>query len=202
MQGDEQVLAGLDAEPSRRAEARKRSSSATRVSIIVLPTKCMRSSAMPSARRFSIASSLCRKRRSENSVGDDPVDLLGHRAVEAAQAGLDVGDRDAHLGRGQRRGQGRVDVAGDDHEVGLLPRAARARGAPSCGPSAPRGCRSRPRACGRARACPAPRRRPPTSAGRSAGRCGRSRACRRAAVPAARRSPGAILTKFGRVPTT
>ena len=37
------------------------------MSIIVLPTKCMRSSAMPSARRFSIASSECRKRCSENS---------------------------------------------------------------------------------------------------------------------------------------
>ena len=53
-------------------------------------------------------------------VGDDPVDLLRHRAVEAAQAGLDVGDRDAHLRRGQRRRQGRVDVAGDDDQVGPL----------------------------------------------------------------------------------
>ena len=54
------------------------------------------------------------------AVGDDPVDLLGHRQVEAAQAGLDVGDRDPHLDRGQRRRQGRVDVAGDDHQVGRL----------------------------------------------------------------------------------
>ena len=53
-------------------------------------------------------------------VGDDPVDLLGHRAVEAAQAGLDVRDGDHGLGRGQRRGQGRVDVAGHDDEVGCL----------------------------------------------------------------------------------
>ena len=53
-------------------------------------------------------------------VGDDPVDLLGHRAVEAAQARLDVGDRDPHLRRGQRRRQGRVDVAGDEHQVGRL----------------------------------------------------------------------------------
>ena len=37
------------------------------MSIIVLPTKCMRSSAMPSARRFSTASSLCRKSSSESS---------------------------------------------------------------------------------------------------------------------------------------
>ncbi len=54
------------------------------------------------------------------AVGDDPVDLLGHREVEAAQARLDVGDRQAHLHRGQHRRQGRVDVAGDDQQVGLL----------------------------------------------------------------------------------
>jgi hypothetical protein len=51
------------------------------------------------------------------AVGDDPVGLLGHRHVEAAQAGLDVGEGDLHLHRGQGRRQGRVDVAGDDHQV-------------------------------------------------------------------------------------
>ena len=69
-------------------------------------------------------------------VGDDPVDLLGHRAVEAAQAGLDVGDRDRSLGRGQRRRQGRVDVAGDDHQVGPLLEPGPAPAAPSPAPSA------------------------------------------------------------------
>ena len=48
-------------------------------------------------------------------VGDDPVDLLGHRAVEGAQARLQVGDRDAELDGHERRGQRRVDVARDDH---------------------------------------------------------------------------------------
>ena len=57
---------------------------------------------------------------SGEAVGDDPVDLLGHRQVERAQAGLDVGDRDAHLHRDQRRRQGRVDVAEDDDQVGPL----------------------------------------------------------------------------------
>ncbi len=47
---------------------------------------------------------------------DDPVDLLAHRAVEGAQARLQVGDRDAQLDRPLRR----VDVAGDDHEIGTL----------------------------------------------------------------------------------
>jgi hypothetical protein len=53
-------------------------------------------------------------------VGDDPVDLLGHRAVEAAQAGLDVPDRDLQLGGHQRRRDRRVDVAGDQDDVGLV----------------------------------------------------------------------------------
>ena len=37
------------------------------------------------------------KQQSRDLVGQDAVDLLGHRAVEAAQPGLDVGDRDAEL---------------------------------------------------------------------------------------------------------
>ncbi len=53
-------------------------------------------------------------------VGDDPVELLRHRAIEAAQAGLDVSDRDLHLGRSQCRRHGRVDVAGDDKQIGAL----------------------------------------------------------------------------------
>ena len=54
------------------------------------------------------------------AVGDDPVDLLGHGAIEAAQPRLDMGDRNLHLDRGQHGGQGRVDVAGDHHQVGFL----------------------------------------------------------------------------------
>ena len=53
-------------------------------------------------------------------VGDDPVDLLGHRAVEAAQPRLDVADRDPELRGAERRRERRVDVAGDEHEVGPL----------------------------------------------------------------------------------
>jgi len=55
-----------------------------------------------------------------NVVGDDAVDLLRHRAVEAAQAGLDVGEGQVQLGRGERAGQRRVGVAEDDHPVGRL----------------------------------------------------------------------------------
>ena len=51
-------------------------------------------------------------------VGQDPVDLFGHGAVPAAEARLEVCDRDAELHRGQGGGEGRVDVAGHDHQVG------------------------------------------------------------------------------------
>jgi hypothetical protein len=52
------------------------------------------------------------------AVGDDPVDLLGHRAVEGAQAGLDVRGRDEGFGGYERRRHRRVDVAVEHHEVG------------------------------------------------------------------------------------
>src|SRR5438128_1763255 len=57
---------------------------------------------------------------SETPVGDlvdeHPVDLLGHRPIEAAQAGLDVRERELELRRGERSGQRGVHVAGDhDH---------------------------------------------------------------------------------------
>ena len=51
-------------------------------------------------------------------VGDDPVDLLGHRPVAAAQARLHVRQRDPELGGDQGAGQRRVDVADHDHHVG------------------------------------------------------------------------------------
>ena len=49
-------------------------------------------------------------------VGDQPVDLLGHLHVEAAQAGLHVRLGHVQLGRHERRGEGRVDVAVDDDQ--------------------------------------------------------------------------------------
>ena len=60
----------------------------------------------------------------QKSSADEPVDLdavalLGHREVEAAQPGLDVGDGDL-FARGMRAGEGRVRVAVDEHPVGPL----------------------------------------------------------------------------------
>ena len=48
----------------------------------------------------------------------DAVDLLRHRAVERAHAGLDVRDGDAGLHRGERAGERRVGVAVDEQRVG------------------------------------------------------------------------------------
>ncbi len=55
-------------------------------------------------------------------VGQHAVELLRHRAVERAHAGLDVRDRDLSLGGGQRARQRRVRVAVDEHQVGALAR--------------------------------------------------------------------------------
>ena len=49
-------------------------------------------------------------------IGEDPVDLLGHRPVPGAQAGLDVRNRDPELGCRQRHGKRRVDVAANAHQ--------------------------------------------------------------------------------------
>ena len=74
-------------------------------------------------------------------VGQDAVELLGHRAVEGAHPGLDVRDRDARLGAGQRAGERRVRVAVDEHErpaararAAARARRASARSAPCCVP--------------------------------------------------------------------
>ena len=54
-------------------------------------------------------------------IGEDAIDLFGHRAIEAAQASLDVRDRNAELDRGQGARQRRVHVADDEDDVRFLP---------------------------------------------------------------------------------
>jgi hypothetical protein len=120
MQGDERELAGLDPEPGGRpggAEAVLESNKRVdhRVADEVHPGLGDPLGPQVYDRLIGM-----QEEQLGELVGDDPVDLLGHGAVEAAQAGLDVGDRDAHLDRGQHRRQGRVDVARDEDEVGLL----------------------------------------------------------------------------------
>jgi hypothetical protein len=55
-----------------------------------------------------------------DGIGEEPVDLFGHGAIEGAKAGLHVGDRDAQLDRGQGRGEGGVDVSHHDQGARTL----------------------------------------------------------------------------------
>ena len=50
-------------------------------------------------------------------VGEDPVVLLGHAAVEGTQTGLEVGHRKVHLDGGESAGNGRIGVAVDEHPI-------------------------------------------------------------------------------------
>jgi len=52
-------------------------------------------------------------------VGQYSVDLLRHRPVEAAQAGLDVANRDLELRSGQARAERGVHVPRNEYDVGL-----------------------------------------------------------------------------------
>ena len=177
----------------RRSSARKRGSKATSESIIVLPTKWTRLASMPSRREVVDGLVRVREQQVGELVGHDAVDLLGHRAIEAAQPGLDVRDTGCRAWRDERRGERRVDVAGHEHEVGRLsaPGPARARSmtravCSACVPEpTPRG--------GRAPACPARRGRAPTSRRRSAGPCARGRAARSGSRRAQRRDDGRHL---------
>ena len=58
-----------------------------------------------------------REQPAREMVGDDAVELLGHRPVEAAQAGLDVRDGDPELRRGERAGERGVGVAVDEDGI-------------------------------------------------------------------------------------
>ena len=53
-------------------------------------------------------------------IGDDPVDLFRHPAVERTQACFNMRNRDVKFCSGQRAGQRRVGVTVDEHEIGLL----------------------------------------------------------------------------------
>lgn len=55
-----------------------------------------------------------------DGVGADPVDLLGHAHVAGAQSGLDVDDGVVALLGHESAGDRRVDVADDEHDVGVF----------------------------------------------------------------------------------
>ena len=91
------------AEPRRRPPGAPSSAAASRTisGTIRAARSCIRSptrstpSVIPSARQVRHRRRRRREAPAREVVRDDPVDLLGHRPVEAAQAGLDVGDRES-----------------------------------------------------------------------------------------------------------
>src|SRR5581483_10772011 len=70
----------------------------------------------PLAREIRVRARRVRQQERAQVVREQPVVLLRHRRVEAAEARLDVRDRDVELRRGEGAGERRVDVAGDDDE--------------------------------------------------------------------------------------
>ena len=144
--------------------------------------------ALPSSSRLVRASGEWMNSRSATESVDEPVDLLRHRAVEAAQSRLDVADGVPELAGHERRRHRRVDVARNQHDDRAPARSEAARDAPSRGRSGRRGCPSRPRAGDRESRRRAARRRSATSSRRSAGRCGRARGRTRRAGTAPPRS--------------
>ena len=102
---------------TRSVRARARGWTAAATSTITSPTSST-APATPSRRRFSTATSEEHSSSVAGMVGEHPVELLGHRAIERAHPGLHVGHRDPGLGGGQRARQRRVGVAVDEHRVG------------------------------------------------------------------------------------
>ena len=129
---DEVVAARRARAPPGASGASIRSRIATSVSIIVLPTSWIASAGRPSRQQVVARLRRVDEQQLRELVGDDPVDLLRHRAVEGAQPGLDVADRESAASRHrERRGQRRVHVARNEHDVRLASRGAPARAAPS-----------------------------------------------------------------------
>ncbi len=120
VQGDEEVGPGLDAEPVRgvalpKAVLERDQGVDHRVADELHPLLPHPLGGEVLDRLLGVEEQMLRE-----MVGDDPVDLLGHRAVEAAQAGFDVADRDPALRGAEGRRQRRVDVAGDEDQIGTL----------------------------------------------------------------------------------
>ena len=92
-------------------------------SIMMLPTRSMRSPARLRRSRFSSRVGRRRPQQVGDRIGDEPIDLLGHAPVAAAQARLEMHDRNPQLRADHRARGGRIDVADDDDPVRLARRA-------------------------------------------------------------------------------
>ena len=78
------------------------------------------SGATPSRREIVVGVGRRGPQQIGDRVGDEPVDLLRHRPVAAAQPGFEMGELQAEFFRDQRAGGGRVDVADNDDPAGRV----------------------------------------------------------------------------------
>src|ERR1019366_1178183 len=113
------------ARPSGSASSRARPICWRRVSIIVLPTKWIFSSATPPFRKFSTATMSVVNRKIRNGIGAEAVDLFRHGHVARAQASFDVSDADAEFLGGEGARNRRVHVSHDDHPIRTMFQAGR-----------------------------------------------------------------------------
>ena len=117
VQGGDEVGAGREPEALEHARAfeRDRREGAHRVEHHVADLARARAEAFVR----EVLHRLRRRREQQvgQLVGDQAIRLLGHAPVEAAKAGLDVGEGHVQLRRRERRGERRVGVAVGQHEV-------------------------------------------------------------------------------------
>ena len=175
-------------------------SSRTSVSIMVLPTSFTLRGIHTFTREIALALWRMRQQQIGELVRHEAVDLLGHRAIAGAQAGLDVRHSDAQL---RRRPASPPSSSSRRRRRSPSPDAGRARPARTASsprPSARRDCPTPLRDRDPAWAARARRRRPPTCGRRSADPCGRVSAAGRR--PAIAWQTGAAFMKLGRAPTT
>ena len=94
------------------------SSNRKRLSIIVLPTSCTPSPVIPSPARFSTASGEVQSSTSETRSVRTRFTSSGISQSRERRPDSMWATATRELGGGQRRGQGGIDVAGDQHQVG------------------------------------------------------------------------------------
>ena len=175
---------------SQARAARARSRFAKSVSIITLPTSTIRSASIPARVRLSTPDGSEDEEPVGERVGDDAVQLLGHRAVEAPQARFDMRQR-ANGVSTAASAAATVDVTSPTTttQSGRISRNSGLQSPHDLGRLRDARCRSRLPGWRPATGFPARGKTPRSSARRSAAPCARWPARRRAAAKARATAP-------------